>query len=126
MSDNKLAQVEYRLSVWARWYCQIIGGELGYSGLPIDEIIKTGLWVRQTRRKEIATNPMAESIDSALKILRQDRPEIAKALYAFYILPGQMTSRARELGSSRSCFQRRVNTAKTWLTAWLTARDELR
>lgn len=123
--SNKLVQIEYRLSVWARWYSQVITGELGYSNLPIDEIMKTGGWIRQTRRREIHVNEMAERMDAALQQLRQDNLELAKALYAFYILPGLLRDKARQLGLSHSCFKRRVEMAKTWLVAWFSAKGEL-
>lgn len=123
--STKLMQIEHRLTVWAHWYTQLIAGSLGYASLPIDEIIKAGCLVKRTHAKDIPTNETAERVDAALQVLRQDNLALAKALYAFYVLPGLLKDNARQLGLSYSGFKQQVYMGKIWLVAWFTAKGEL-
>ena len=124
-TTTKLLQINQRLDIWARWYTQLVAGELGYARLPIDEIIKVGCFVRGTGRRITVENTCAESMDAALQILRQDDPLRGKALYAYYLLPGNGSDHARQLNVSRSAFTQYVQTAKVWLIAWFSAKGEL-
>lgn len=133
-NERKLIQVDQRLMLWAHWYLRFVMRGLGYTALPFAELIKLGIIVRNTHPMDIASDPIAEHMDEALQVLRQQSPALAKALHVYYVYPTPSKQRKqgealpeqhKVVGVSYSCFIRRVQAAKQWLVGWLSARGEL-
>ena len=128
MKKNKnlrLLYVDQRLKTWANWYTHFLTGHLGYAQIPIHQLM-LGMDIASGRKQStIPINPIAESVEKALSVLRQQDEQLAKVLIVHYAYFGCYEDRIRYVGLSGARFSERLKQGKCWLVGWFTANGEL-
>ena len=123
--NMQLLYVEQRLKTWASWYTQFLTSHLGYAHIPFHQLMLGMDVISSSRSSAIPINSVAESVEKALFVLRQQDEQLAKVLMIHYAYPGRYPDHARAAGLTCSRFAERVKQGKCWLVGWFTASGEL-
>jgi hypothetical protein len=123
------AYVDNRLEEWAKWIIDIDNGNIGYPKLSslvkiMNPTISTVSGEVSFTFKHAIENQRAEEVDAMIKELKNQYPEYAEAITAFWINRHEdMKLVAEKFNLSRSAFMQRVRSAKLWLSGRFSVLD---
>lgn len=124
---NGILEVERRLRHWAAYMVILHKGEIGWASRNIIVSISEGRGARfpTTGTCPIAKYEHSQLIDSWIKSMGREYPNLEDALNFYYTCKLPVKDVAYLLGVSKSVLYQRINEAKIWLCGRLNAHIEL-
>ncbi|GAB4394070.1 MAG: hypothetical protein Tsb005_15030 [Gammaproteobacteria bacterium] len=122
--NEMLYYVEQRLAQWADWTLRYGDFGLGYPKQSTAALVASNSIVAQRHTRGsayIPVNAHAEAIERMVKELAAQDALLARALRAYYFLPGTLKSKAHAIHCSYSQFKVHVAMAKQWMAGRLSA-----